>query len=445
MKGHTYKRCPCGIVRDADGKRINCPKKHGSWSYMHELPSGPGGKRRQASRGGFTTERDARRALGEAVAAVQAPGYIELTKLTVADYLDQWLAGKSQIRANTRRSYEAHIRLYLRPGLGHLPLPTLQEVDVERLYAVLPLVGRETPDPPPDVLTRLLAAREEHAQVRPMGPTSIRRVHATLMSALNSAVKRRIITRNPAEHVELPSARRPRAVVWTQDRVAAWKRTGQRPAVAVWTPEQVGAFLDASRDDRLHALFHLIAFRGLRRGEAVGLPWVDVDLAGHRLTISQQVVQLGWATEVAAPKTDSGERVVSLDARTMTVLGDWRARQRLEALEWGHAWTDTGLVFTREDGTGLAPRHGHGRLSTCRRPGRTPPDPAPRPAPHRSQPGPPSRSPHEGRLRTARTQLPGHHRRHLHQRPTGRVRSGSRRRSQPGAPTSASRAGHRRR
>ncbi len=55
-------------------------------------------------------------------------------------------------------------------------------------------------------------------------------------------------------------------------------------------------------------MFHLIAYRGLRRGQAVGLRWQDADLAAGVLRITQQVVQLGWATEVREPKTDSGER-----------------------------------------------------------------------------------------------------------------------------------------
>ncbi len=47
MKGYTFKRCPCGSIRDEQGKRVNCPKRHGSWTYVHELPPGPDGKRRQ--------------------------------------------------------------------------------------------------------------------------------------------------------------------------------------------------------------------------------------------------------------------------------------------------------------------------------------------------------------------------------------------------------------
>jgi integrase len=355
VKGHTYKRCPCGPVRDEDGRRINCPKKHGSWYYKHELPPTAGGRRRQATRGGFATEKEARRALTQALEKVNRGGYVAPTRLKVGEYLDQWLAGKAALRANTRRSYISHVELYLRPGIGHLRLVDLRETDIERLYVLVRLLGQPEPAPRSPELERLVAVRKEGVQIRPVGPASLNRLHATLLSALNSAVKRKLLPDNPATHGELPTARRPKAVVWTEERVAAWRRTRVRPPVAVWTPEQTGAFLDAALQDRLYPIYHLIAYRGLRRGEAVGLRWEDLDVAGQQIVVSQQVVQLGWETEIGAPKTDSGTRIVPLDGGTLAVLQAWRHLQQAEAEAWGSAWQQTGLVFTREDGSGLHP------------------------------------------------------------------------------------------
>ena len=56
MKGRVFKRCTCPTKYDAKGKRINCRKDHGSWSYTHDAPdAGDGAKRRQVSRSGFPT------------------------------------------------------------------------------------------------------------------------------------------------------------------------------------------------------------------------------------------------------------------------------------------------------------------------------------------------------------------------------------------------------
>ena len=84
------------------------------------------------------------------------------------------------------------------------------------------------------------------------------------------------IDSNPARHVYLPS---------------------ERPAARQpWTPEELGEFQDWNTDDRLAALFELMAFTGLRRGEALGLRWVDVDFEAWRLTVRQQLVDVGRCT-----------------------------------------------------------------------------------------------------------------------------------------------------
>jgi integrase len=85
-----------------------------------------------------------------------------------------------------------------------------------------------------------------------------------------------------------------------------------------------------------------VSFRGLRRGEATTLTWSDVDL------------DRGLA-RIAGTKSESSDRTISLDQGTVEELRAHRTRQRAERLAWGAAWTDTGLVFVREDGRALDP------------------------------------------------------------------------------------------
>jgi hypothetical protein len=103
-----------------------------------------------------------------------------------------------------------------------------------------------------------------------------------------------VLPGNVAALAELPPGPRPRALVWTGERVRSWqldfearlaaarKAGGRvdpvgiwvsvpRPSpVMVWTPEQTAVFLQAAGRHRLHALWRLIATRGLRRGEGAG-------------------------------------------------------------------------------------------------------------------------------------------------------------------------------
>ena len=195
------------------------------------------------------------------------------------------------MKPSTRHGYETHCQLYLVPGLGHLRLSDLRDHHVEELYAAMRQLQVQRPGARPSpTLQRLLEARTDRQFRRPLGPARIRRVHGTLMSALNSAVKRVKIARNPGAFVELASGRSPRPVLWSPERVELWQRTGKRCAVAVWTPQQAGAFLDFANSDGLSALWQLVAYRGLRRAEVVGLSWVNVDLNKGVATISDTIV-----------------------------------------------------------------------------------------------------------------------------------------------------------
>ena len=70
----------------------------------------------------------------------------------------------------------------------------------------------------------------------------------------------------------------------------------------------------------LHQGWYLLATGGMRRGEALGLRWVDVDLDGGHASIRQTVITVKHRVAIGAPKTAKGRRVVALDAGTVAVL-----------------------------------------------------------------------------------------------------------------------------
>jgi integrase len=95
--------------------------------------------------------------------------------------------------------------------------------------------------------------------------------------------------------------------------------------------------------------------KGLRRGEAVGLPWPQTRLGDRAIDVRFQSVQLGWEVITSAPKSLAGQRTITLDAGTAQVLRAWRTKQNAERLAAGEDWCDTGLVFTHADGSALHP------------------------------------------------------------------------------------------
>ena len=430
-KGRTFKSCSC---RDAaTGKKLGqqCPhlrtpdrrwnRHHGTWNYQLELPPTPDGSRRSPlRRGGFATETDAQAELDTArqllaitddpaekikiadlivttvkhTKTLPEPAQVRRkvrtgqdldTNITVGQWLQIWLAGKKQLAQRTTDAYASHIRLYLTPHLGDIPLDKLRVADVDSMFEAIDelndtiTAARTSCDP---------ALRAAVKGRRIVAAATKQRIRATLRSALTKAVKERRIDLNVATLIELDSGTRPKALVWTKERIAAWRRTlhthiqaiearktqlnalepgkrhgtranrldayisAPRPSrVMVWTPHQTRTFLTCARGHRLYALYHLIAFRGLRRGESCGLRWPDLDLAGGTAAIRWQITDTGQGK----PKSAAGEATLYLDTHTINELTAHKTRQNTERLAAGPAWTDTGFVFTTPTGQPLKP------------------------------------------------------------------------------------------
>jgi integrase len=417
LKGSTYRRCSCRNPKTGRELGSSCPKRnsrnHCTYSIRQELPPREDGSRRSFARGGYSSLKAAQADLDQVralmgLAEADDPEGVQLIaemlaevsgeklplpdveetrrrlkagqdlvgSLTVAEWLDRWLAGK-RIRKSGISRYETDVRVHLKPQIGDRRLDRLRVSHLSEMFTAITDANAEILEQN----AQRRAAVEELATVpwkgvenrarrkamkaaidamppfrRVTGPSTRQHIKATLRAALNDAIGQQIITFNPAAHVEIDPVRKPKALVWTDERVARWQQTGEKPSpVMVWTPEQTGAFLDSVATDRLYAMWHLIAFRGLRRGEACGQPWSETNLDRHSLTVTGQLVQDGWDVEASEPKTDSGFRVVALDDDTVGVLERHRKQQEAEREEWGTAWVETGLVFTQEDGSWLHP------------------------------------------------------------------------------------------
>lgn len=300
------------------------------------------------------------------------------------EYLTAWLKRHQKNEdwtASTLHSYEGIVRRYFLPRFGDVPLDKLA---VRHLWDLMDSIDAESEritearvSPDPEV-------RKSVAGRRPTSMATKRRILAVIKSALTEAAssgkdRTRLLTVNVAEGVTLGRGdgrrrgRSSKAALWTAEREAKWRRgyagraeglpanerfmawrsTPARPsAVMIWKPEHLGGFLDAVPDERLYPMLSVIGYCGLRRGEACGLRWEDVDWDSGSVMIGPTIVQAGWAAvEQDHAKAEASEDWVRLEDVVMGALRAWRQQQLEERMAWGAAWTDTGYVFTREDGT----------------------------------------------------------------------------------------------
>ena len=94
---------------------------------------------------------------------------------------------------------------------------------------------------------------------------------------------------------------------------------------------------------------------GMRRGEALGLGWEDLDMEAGSVTIRRAWIPVNGVAQFSEPKSRRSRRTIALHAVTLEALKAHAARQADEQGEWEEAWIETGFVFTREDGRPLHP------------------------------------------------------------------------------------------
>lgn len=292
MTGHVYKRGT-------------------TWSVVHDEPSADG-RRRQRTKGGFATKRDAQRYLTDALARIDGGVYTSPSKLTLGEYLTaEWLpAVEGTLRPLSFSRYRAVVRLYITPQIGAKRLQALSGGQINGAYADLERAGLS-------IATRRLT-------------------HAVLHRALRDAVRWGRLTRNPADLADPPS------------------RGGSR--AQAWTAGELRRFLEHVRDDRWFALWRLAATTGMRRGELGGLTWRALDLDGARLSVEQQLVPTRGGATFGPPKSSRSRRTVALDAVTVAALREHKAAQLVERSLAGDAYADLDLVFADALGGSIHPQ-----------------------------------------------------------------------------------------
>ena len=124
-----------------------------------------------------------------------------------------------------------------------------------------------------------------------------------------------------------------------------------------YTKQELTDFLKVCKENCKpveYTFYHLLAFTGLRIGEAIGLMWSDVDFENKRLNISRTAVKIGKEQTVQDPKTKRSKRVITLDDETLNVLKLWKRQQIKEYFQAGKAYQhDSNYIFTNNKGKWL--------------------------------------------------------------------------------------------
>lgn len=311
-----------GIIAPVQWVQVGEPEVHrqrGKWVVRQSGYDPATGKRKVRQLGTFETKR-------AAVAHQRAvlDGRAGTDTESVGEFVEQvWLHAKDgRVEVSTYDQYRWAVTRHIVPLIGKVRLRDL------------------TPELVDDWVAALVETDDE-GKPR-LGSTSARTVRKVLSMALEEAVQRSRLPRNPVVLTQPPRRNR------------AHQQLG-------WTLEEAQRFLAAVGDHRLAAAFHLSLVSGLRRGELLALRWTDIDLKARHLTVHQQLAIERGHPVLKQLKTEHADRVVTFGPTTAAMLSDHRKQQEAERRLVGDAWSDTGLVFTTAFGTWVDPSN-FGRL-----------------------------------------------------------------------------------
>jgi len=291
------------------------------WRGAISLGRTPDGRRRRIKVSG-STKVEVIAKLKEVHRALDAGAESPTRRLTVGAYLDQWIEGvPGRVEQSTAADYADTVRLHLKPGLGSKILTKLTVSELNALWASKRKAGYSA--------------------------NSVRIMRTVLRSALHQAEREGLLVRNVAALSDPP-------------------RIGQSEGRSL-TVAEPRRLLDAASGDRLEALYAITVVFGLRRGEALGLSWSDIDLdtglvhvrqqlRRERLPVDQQK-ETGRKTQLVLRdlKTKKSRRILSLTPALDGLLRSHRARQARERLAAGPEWAEWNLVFTTQRGTPIDP------------------------------------------------------------------------------------------
>jgi integrase len=232
---------------------------------------------------------------------------LEPGRVTVSEYFDHWLTVKqSKLKPRTHARYSELLRHQVTPVIGDVRLAKLRPLHLETVQK---------------------KARENH-----LSEQTLLHIHRVIFTALRQAVKRHLVARNVAEAIETPKPRRKR--------------------VSPLDPADAVRILNEVADTDLEIPVIIALGTGMRRGEVLGLRWIDVDLDAATARITQTIQNDG---SIGTPKTHRSERPVSLPPFAVDTLRRLRKDQTKRRLVCGAAWRDLDLVVDRGDGRPLDP------------------------------------------------------------------------------------------
>jgi integrase len=275
-----------------------------SWALKFDIGRADG-KRVTRYATAHGTYKDAQKALTQLLAAADTGTLADPTRMSVADYLRQWLDSAQEQSPKTLERYRELAEHQIIPHLGAVPLQKLKPEHIEKWHGALTV-----------------------------SPRTIVHAHRVLSLVLKRAVENGTLSRNVA------AIRKPPRV--------------EAEEIQILSTEQATTVLTGLAGHTLHPIASLALATGLRRGELLALEWGDIDLDRGTLRVERSLEETRAGLRVKPPKTKRGRRNLTLPAEAVAMLREHRKQQLELRLALGQGGQPV-LVFSTIEGELLSP------------------------------------------------------------------------------------------
>jgi integrase len=300
MKGHITERSP------------------GKWAIVLDLYD-EAGKRRRKWHSFSGTKRQAQEECARLITEIKNGHYVEPTKQTIAEFLDEWLDFiKPSVALKTHERYAEILQKGVAPLLGDVTLAKLKTDRIDGAFAKALTAGR----------------RDGKGGLSPRTVHHMRRV---LIKALSQAVTWERLSRNPATATTPPKV--------------------ERKKMLAYDAAQTAELIEAIRPTRMFIPTLLAVMCGLRRGEILALRWRNVELGDNlrQLSIVESAEQTKEGVRYKEPKSGRA-RTVAMSSTVLAELKAHRIRQAEEQLRVGMRPDAESFVVAQFDGSPIQPR-----------------------------------------------------------------------------------------
>jgi integrase len=248
---------------------------------------------------------------------IRAGTSVQPNKLTLADYLQEWLGHDTSLAPKTLERYCQLVDQQIIPHLGGVLLQKLRPAQICDWHGLLLKAGGKGG--------------------RPLSARTVGHAHRVLRRGLERALRLEIVSRNVAAAFHPPKVEAAEVVILSPDEMT----------------DVLAKILEG------HSLYPIVALAlgtGLRRGEICALASNALDLVKATLRVERSIEETAAGLRFKPPKSRAGRRIVSLPINVVEVLGHYRRQQVQTRLLLGQGRASPNdLVFTLPGGRPYPP------------------------------------------------------------------------------------------